>query len=360
MENKGKTKDLFPGGNTFRGFHSFYDNIIPDNEANRVFCIKGGPGVGKSSFMKSIADRFIKMGYDVELHHCSSDNGSLDGVVIKQAKVAVLDGTSPHVVDPKNPGAVDEILYFGNYWNTEGLVSKRDSILRLNNEIKVLFKSCYHFLLCAKSIHDDTDMFAQHATDKKIYINMVLELKSKLTEKAAQTGESGRDRHLFHSALTPDGRVDYIDTLIDDSFETYLIKGVYSKGASDILRMLTEDFMLRGYSTEIYHHPLNPERIETIIIEKLKVALTTDINIKGKTHTEVDLDQALIPERMPDDGLMQGNSKMMETFLGEAYSRIKAAKLKHDEMEGYYIPQMDFNAVAELENQIVDRIRAYL
>lgn len=94
MSGKGMVKKVFPGGNTCRGFYSFYDYII-GSEAARIFVIKGGPGVGKSSFMRFIANEFVENGYDVELHHCSSDNNSLDGVVIPAAKVALIDGTAP-------------------------------------------------------------------------------------------------------------------------------------------------------------------------------------------------------------------------------------------------------------------------
>lgn len=97
MAHKGSIKKVFPGGNTSNGFHSFYDHIIPE-DAERIFVIKGGPGVGKSSFMRTIGEQFVNEGYDVEYHHCSSDNRSLDGVVIKKANVALLDGTAPHVV----------------------------------------------------------------------------------------------------------------------------------------------------------------------------------------------------------------------------------------------------------------------
>ena len=56
-----KTRKMFPGGNTANGFYSFFDYIIP-NDVNRIFCLKGGPGVGKSSFMKIIAltGRFLR------------------------------------------------------------------------------------------------------------------------------------------------------------------------------------------------------------------------------------------------------------------------------------------------------------
>lgn len=92
----GKIKRVFPGGNTSKGFFSYYDFII-EKDANRIFVIKGGPGVGKSSMMKKVAKELLEKGYDVEYHHCSSDNNSIDGIVIPKLKVAMIDGTAPHV-----------------------------------------------------------------------------------------------------------------------------------------------------------------------------------------------------------------------------------------------------------------------
>lgn len=119
--SKGRIRHMFPGGNTSQGFFSYYDYILSQEEANRIICIKGGPGVGKSTFMKRVGEEMLELGYDIELMHCSSDNNSLDGVVIPSLKVALLDGTAPHVVDPKNPGAVDEIINLGDFWNNEEL-----------------------------------------------------------------------------------------------------------------------------------------------------------------------------------------------------------------------------------------------
>ena len=93
---KGKIADIFPGGNTSKGFYSFYRYILSQDEARRIICIKGGPGTGKSSLMKKVGQFFNEKGYNIEYHHCSSDNNSLDGVVIKGLNVAILDGTSPH------------------------------------------------------------------------------------------------------------------------------------------------------------------------------------------------------------------------------------------------------------------------
>ena len=106
---KGHKRNIFPGGNTPYGFHSYYNYIMPQNKAEKIFCLKGGPGTGKSTIMKEIGEYFIDNGEDVDFLWCSSDPDSLDGVVIKSRNVAVVDGTAPHIVDPENPGAVDRM-----------------------------------------------------------------------------------------------------------------------------------------------------------------------------------------------------------------------------------------------------------
>ena len=79
----GKYRYYFPGGNTPEGFVSYYRDIMPQSEAARIFCIKGGPGTGKSTLMKQIGEHYIDEGMDVDLLKCSSDPASLDGIVIK-------------------------------------------------------------------------------------------------------------------------------------------------------------------------------------------------------------------------------------------------------------------------------------
>ena len=166
MAQKGRVKKVFPGGNTSRGFFSFYDYIIPE-DAERIFVIKGGPGTGKSSFMRTIGEEFLKLGYDVELHYCSSDNKSLDGVVIKKANVALLDGTAPHIVDPKHPGAVGEILNLGEYWDEPRLVKDKYYIINCNKQIKMRFESAYRYLGAAKEMQDDMEEIIGEGVDRE-------------------------------------------------------------------------------------------------------------------------------------------------------------------------------------------------
>jgi len=91
----------FLGANSYNGFYSFYDDFVGLSKIKRLFIIKGGPGCGKSTFMKTIADAANAAGHDVERVLCSADPNSLDGIYIPSLRVAYVDGTAPHAAVPK-------------------------------------------------------------------------------------------------------------------------------------------------------------------------------------------------------------------------------------------------------------------
>jgi ABC-type hemin transport system ATPase subunit len=148
---KGSIRKVFPGGNTAEGFFSYYRYLL-EKGSKRIFVIKGGPGVGKSTLMKKIGYRMVEMGYDVEFHHCSSDNNSLDGIAVVDAGIVMVDGTAPHIVDPKYPGGLDEIINMGEYWDVDGMQVNMNQIIASTNEVSRLFARAYKFLNAAKAI----------------------------------------------------------------------------------------------------------------------------------------------------------------------------------------------------------------
>ena len=72
----------FLGANTGKGFVSLYDEFCKPESGNFLYVIKGGPGCGKSSFMKKIGKAAEDAELDVEYVICSGDPDSLDGVLI--------------------------------------------------------------------------------------------------------------------------------------------------------------------------------------------------------------------------------------------------------------------------------------
>ena len=126
----GNKETYFVGANSGNGFISEYDTILSEAHFERVYIIKGGPGVGKSTAIGKCAESARQIGAHVTEYRCSSDASSLDMAVMEKDghRIAVLDGTAPHSRDPVYPGATGEIVDFGRAWDIGALhVSPKSS-----------------------------------------------------------------------------------------------------------------------------------------------------------------------------------------------------------------------------------------
>ncbi|MCR4398151.1 MAG: PRK06851 family protein [Firmicutes bacterium] len=360
---KGNVKRVFPGNNTPRGFYSFYDHIItPD--ATRILVIKGGPGAGKSTFMQKIAEAMVDRGFDAELHHCSSDNESLDGVVFPEIGVALIDGTAPHIVDPKHPGAVDEIIHLGDYWDEAGLRKSREDIIACTREVARCFERAYRFLRAAKAVYDDWEAANLEGLDfgkaNKLADDLIWEVFG--AQRVSQ--KVGRDRHLFASAITPDGLKNYLDTIVQGCRRKYVIVGDPGTGKSVLLGKVARAGIERGYDVELYHCPLNPEKIEHVVIGGLSVALVK--SIEPHTYEPSPADRIInMNDFLSEDvtrkyaDLTAEDSRLFDHLFGRAITFIQMAKAVHDKMETYYTPCMDFAGITALRERTLERILGY-
>ncbi len=355
-------RHMFPGGNTSRGFFSYYQYILPQNIAEHIFILKGGPGVGKSTFMKKIAQKAAQSDFDVEFMHCSSDPNSLDGIVIPQKKIAILDGTSPHVVDPKYPGAIDEIINLGDYWNDEGIKNHKKQIMAESSEISRIFQRAYRYLAASALIHANLEEIYSMASDKGQVNKISTAIIEKIFDKDTIADTEGSYRKLFASAITPDGLKNYLPTLLNTN-EKIILKGNPGTGTERILSAIADAALARGYYTEIYHCALLPDKPEHVIIPDKDISIT----VSNKYHTVpvgeygcYNLDQFLnkkITENYED--YLQYNQLEFEGLLNRAIFTINSAKKLHDSLENCYIPYMNFDKVNQKMQNIIDYIMSH-
>lgn len=356
----GKLRHMFPGGNTAYGFHSFYEHLIPA-DANKIFVIKGGPGVGKSSFMKRIGEEMLSRGYNVEYHHCSSDNNSLDGVALPDLGIALLDGTAPHVVDPKHPGAVDEIIHMGDYWNEIAIRANRESVLTITKEIGRLFRKAYGYLRGAKNYQDEyISYFSDTGAVNQSALNSVaLGLERQLLPGNAKLS-APKERHLFATAITPQGPLAYVENLVEGSQNIVVLQGGPGNGTEFVVSYLRNALAARGYYVEVYHCALDPQRIEHLVVPELALAIVTSREphtYAGRASWVENLnalvnDKNLALYRKDMDRALADSSYALDTAVGF----ILRAKSLHDELETFYVPNMDFAAINARREKTIQRI----
>lgn len=358
MSFNGSEKDYFLGGNTPLGFYSYYEHLLRCESARKIYCIKGGPGTGKSTLMKKIADAVRKKGADVELAHCSSDPSSLDGLVIKPAGIALVDGTPPHVVEPRYPGAVEQIINLGDCWSEDNIRPYKENIMKTNERISDCFKRAYRYLASAGHLLDDLEQI-----DKKSYGgNYISAFEEEIAflefAELPVSDVRGRERRLFAGAVTPEGVISYADKLLE-GYKTYVIDG-YCGNALDKINELA---LSRGFETEKYYCPFSPsERIDHLLVPKLNLAFTVSNKYHGTCKGErIDFTvhcSKYIMEQYRSE--REFAVEEFEKLLGRAVETISAAKQYHDQLEKYYIPAMDFDKAERIYEKTLKEILEFI
>mgnify|MGYP003585492775 CR=1 FL=1 len=355
-------KHIFPGGNTPEGFFSYYKYIIPA-DGKRIFLIKGGPGTGKSTFMKKIGAEMVARGYSVEHHHCSSDPNSLDGLVIPSLNVALMDGTAPHIVDPQNPGCVDEIIHLGDFWDEPKLVSHKKDIIACNHDISQHFQRAYRTLQAAKSFYHDWKVINSNALRHTTVNEKTSQLMTALFTGVDTIG-SGKIRKLFASAITPDGSIHYLPSIIDTMPRRFVIAGQPGTGKSTLMQRLLDTAVFKGLDTEAYYCPLDPRKLEHLLIPALGIAVTTSAvphnYIPANTESIIDMNDCLTSSKLMS---YQDELAYDQAYFGQHFQQaivyIKKAKQLHDVLETYYVPYMNFAGVQQVWEKTLRRILIY-
>ena len=109
--------NFFAGANSGDGFQNLFPEVVDLEDTFDLMVLKGGPGVGKNTFMREIGRTMEQAGTAVEYLWCSGDPGSLDGVVLPELRCAVADGTAPHVLEPRYPAAVGRYVDLGRFYD---------------------------------------------------------------------------------------------------------------------------------------------------------------------------------------------------------------------------------------------------
>jgi len=366
-------RHYFPGNNTPLGFFSYYKYILSQREANRIICIKGGPGTGKSTFMKKIAEVFTQE-EDIDYLHCSADEDSVDGILLKKRKVALIDGTSPHIIDPITPGAVDKIINLGEYWDEDSIELNKDKIIDLNEETSRWYRVAYNYLSAVKSVYRSLEDIYQSAVASCEIYALMAEIIEKELAGIPISYSPGKEKKFFASAVTGNGVINYIPTLLRNIKKIYLINGPIGYTNYSFMEILSEGAKYRGLDHEIFYCPICPEeKKEHLIIPQLGIAFITVNEYHDLEPWELaewaEDEQEIVLIDLNDymkQHVLKTHSKLIDSlmseydiFLNKAFKYLQKAKETHMKVEQLYIPNMNFTRVGSLIEETVKEIEKF-
>lgn len=360
----GKVLNYYAGGNTAHGFYSLYADAIKG--LDRLYILKGGPGTGKSTLMKTIGDKMVKQGLDIEYLHCSSDNNSIDGVILPQYNLGIVDGTAPHIIEPRALGVLDEYINLGIALDRQKLAPYKEEILSLNERISQKFKQAYDTFAAALKAHDEIE---------EIYIsNMDFEKANQLTNNLINLcfqdkaqDKNAKIKHRFLGAATPNGAVDFIQNLTEDITKRYFIKGRAGSGKSTMLKKIAAAGEARGFDVEVYHCGFDPNSLDMLIMRELGIAIFDstaphEYFPERETDEIIDMYESCIKPGTDETYAMEINrtTTAYKNKMKEAITYLTDAKTLRDELEGYYIEAMDFSIVESIKEKLIVEIEQHI
>ena len=366
-------RHYFPGNNTPLGFFSYYKHILGQREANKIVCIKGGPGTGKSTFMNRIAEYFASMDEDIDYLHCSADENSLDGIVLKDRRIAVIDGTSPHITDPVTPGAVDKIVNLGEFWDEDAIAVNTRDIIDLNEETSRWYRIAYNYLSAAKSVYRSLEEIYNDASEDSEIYKVVADIVGSEYGDLDISLKPGKRKKFFASAITGDGVVNYITSLLGDMKRVYMIDSPVGYSNSSFMEIVTEGAIYRGLDVEVYYCPMCPEeKIEHIVIPELKTAFVTmnryhdiqpwEIPAPDESGQEIILidmeDYMNILNIGKNSELIQSLNEEYDILLNKSVKHLSLARDTHLMVEKMYIPNMNFTQLSDMRDKLQAELAA--
>ena len=344
---------FFASANSAEGFRSYFDEIFPSEKLDGIFILKGGPGTGKSTLLRSLAHAFDAPEIKVEVFYCSSDPSSLDGVLLShgERRVAILDGTAPHERDARSPGATDVLVNLGVGFDERSLREKKSEIVQLQRKKGLAYKEAYFYLQLFGIFRSKIEAETKSRVKKDAIDAWITKEILPLVSKREQGFFSPRLIRSFSSK--GEKRLDSYERLAKKSFVFCADKAESGVFLHEMLTVLQKQKIGGIYAPS----PFSPSAIDGIFLEDGKIAITACEEEDAATLCSRDFFSP--PSKEQSEVLKKYNAEAKH-FLALAKEALVVASEHHFALEGIYTPAMHFDRLAPITAELKKQIASLL
>ena len=264
-----RSPDFFLGATTPAGFKGYFEPLRRE-PGMQMLLIKSGPGCGKSTLMKHLAQAAEQQGQRIEKIHCASDPDSLDGVIFLDQKRAIIDATAPHVVEPDAPGADELVVSLYHTMDAGKLAPHRDEVKALFARNAALRGRAARYIASAGSLMLDSRRAEACSANFEKVRRYVKRLCTRLLPRTE--GTASEELRLL-SAITPKGMVFYRGTVEALADRYVVFRDDYGAVSRLLLELIRAEALARGYHIITCPCAMHPEdQIDHIFIPALRLA----------------------------------------------------------------------------------------
>lgn len=331
---------FFAAANSGEGFKSFYGEIFSSEKLLRRYLIKGGAGSGKSSLLRRVAEYLGERGHSVEYYYCSSDYTSLDGVIV-DGRVALVDSTAPHILEPELAGAFDEIVDTGIFWDSRALALQKGRIAELSERKQACYKGAYRYLEAALAV--------DRRSRELIYRYVRQEKLRRAAARAVAGIPDGREYRMrigIRSSVGMKGRYS-LDTYEDRASRIFRVSDCYRTGGL-FISALVDEARRKRCRVLVSFDPVNTEVPDAILFEESGLCFAVgesepDALAEGRINMKrfVSLPRASA-EAARVKSELKADGRLYDGLLCCACERLEEAGEAHFALEGIYGECMDF------------------
>ena len=347
--------DFFMGALGPKGFQGYFD-WLDTREQVPLYLIKAGPGCGKSTLMNRLAQASP---LPVERIHCSSDPDSLDGVIFSRPRAAIIDATAPHTVEPAYPGAVQKVVDLHHVLDNDYLTAHRGEIVALFRRCSALQEQAGRSIRAAAALLEDSRRITAPLVNEEKLLGWARRLGAR---RLPRTDHPGSESIRLLSAVTPKGRMVFLNTVKALADEFIVLHDEQGAAAPMALALLREMALERGYSIITCPCPLRESVIDHLFIPELRLAFLT-----GNSWHPMNLDgrQNVHCTRFLEKGALRGQRARLRfdrraaaELLELASEAQRQAKASHDELESYYRTAADFSQLDGIAARLTETLFA--
>lgn len=351
---------FFLGANSADGFIGLYDQLL-DAKLEDLLILKGGPGCGKSTFMRRVAEAMEQRGQETVYIHCSGDPDSLDGVIFPALRTAVADGTSPHVLEPRCMGARERYVDLSPCYDIARTKALRAELAAQTECCRAAYAEAYHVLRALGGVDAERRSLARAGLDEAKLLRRTAGVAAR--ELKGRSGQEGRAVSAFLGGVTCQGtvcRFDTADTLCPRVYELCDSCGL----AAPMLYTLEREARAAGQDVILCRDPLRPAETQHLLLPSLGLAfLTTNEErpYRGKPYRRIRIDA------MAEEGLTRAQRahlrfirRVRRALAEEAVAALGRAKAGHDALEALYHPCVDFARVQTMWEAELERLSGYI